>query len=432
VTSAQIGAIVGAIVGLAVGVPTGGVLVWLLGRRPAVEQRGRRRLAWWLPLLVAFGLSAVSLAVWYPAIAAKAQSFSCWTYAAMFNEPRPSSGRHQPAELECFGLTAENIYGRWRWVRGLNGQGWVQEARIQLGDLKPPDERTAPPTKDEVGRFTVNMLAVYSVMFSPDGRQVVAGSASGIEWLQDQRIAQPLPKPITRVVFSPDGHTFLFAFYRSLELWDIATGRKLRDFEGHHDTIIDVVMSADGRMALSASLDGTLRIWDVASGRELRRFEEHTDGVIGVAFSPDGRTALAARPDGGMWLWDVTDGRELRSITVPSEHVTSVAFSPDGHTALSGSREGDVRLWDVASGRELRRFEGHTSRVTSLVFNADGQTFLSGSDDKTVRLWDVASGRELRRFEGHYGGVTSVALSPDGETAASGSWDGTARLWRIR
>ena len=84
--------------------------------------------------------------------------------------------------------------------------------------------------------------------------------------------------------FSPDGALALSASGEfglsdnTLRLWEVASGRELRRFEGHTDEVLACAFSPDGALALSASRDRTLRLWEVASGRELRRFEGHTTG----------------------------------------------------------------------------------------------------------------------------------------------------------
>jgi WD40 repeat protein len=242
---------------------------------------------------------------------------------------------------------------------------------------------------------------------------------------------------VRSVALAPDGKTALSGSHdKTLMLWDLASGREIRKFEGHSDAVNSVVFAPDGKTALSGSSDNTLRLWDLASGREIRRFEGHSDAVNSVVFAPDGKTALSASSDNTLRLWDLATGREIRRFEGHSGPVNSVVFAPDGKTALSGSHDKTLRLWDLASGREIRRFEGHLSPVCSVAIAPDRKTALSGgadplsaSWDKKLRLWDLASGREIQKFEAP--SVISIAFAPDGKTALSGSPDNTFILWDL-
>ncbi|RKZ92359.1 MAG: hypothetical protein DRR19_04485 [Candidatus Parabeggiatoa sp. nov. 1] len=217
----------------------------------------------------------------------------------------------------------------------------------------------------------------------------------------------------------------------TLKLWQVATGRELRTFQGHSDYVNAVAFSPDGQLALSGSDDYTLKLWQVATGRELRTFQGHSYDVTAVAFSPDGQLALSGSLDNTLKLWQVATGRELRTFQGHSSYVTAVAFSPNGQLALSGSLDNTLKLWQVSTGRELRTFRGHSKSVEAVAFSPDGQLALSGSDDNTLKLWQVATGRELRTFQGHSDEVEAVAFSPDGQLALSGSGDSTTRLWQV-
>jgi WD40 repeat protein len=71
-------------------------------------------------------------------------------------------------------------------------------------------------------------------------------------------------------------------------------GPLLRTLEGHSDWVRSVVLTPDGKLAVSASWDNTLKVWDLASSQELRTLEGHNNAVTSVALTIDGRLAVSA------------------------------------------------------------------------------------------------------------------------------------------
>ena len=251
---------------------------------------------------------------------------------------------------------------------------------------------------------------------------------------------------INSVTFSPDGKLALSGSDdKTMKLWDVATGRELRSFGGHLGGVNSVAFSPDGKFALSGSCaendpklpiceKGMLRLWETATGRELRSFQGHGSQVNSLAFSPDGKFAISGSWSDAPRLWELATGGELRSFRGGRQNVKSLAFSPDGAFVLSGGGLKDrsnLSLWEVATGSELRSFKGHTRAVTSVAFSPNGKFALSGSEDKTMKLWDVATGQEIRSFRGHSDEVYSVAFSPDGQFALSSGGDKTLKLWNV-
>ena len=183
----------------------------------------------------------------------------------------------------------------------------------------------------------------------------------------------------------------------------------------------------------SGSDDHTVRLWDVATGQKVRHFDGHTDPVRSVVFSPDGAQLASGSNDNTILLWDLATGQELVRFIRHIQDVNSVVFSPDGTQLASGSDDHTVRLWDVATGEELRRFDWHVFDVNSVVFSPDGTWLASGSDDDTIRLWDIASGREIDLLDHGYP-VYSIAISGNGRFIASAGgrairlWDATATV----
>src|SRR5262249_4574406 len=135
--------------------------------------------------------------------------------------------------------------------------------------------------------------------------------------------------------FSPDGRYYLAGGdNRTLRLYEVATGRLVREFAGHEGWAAPAVFTPDGKQFLSAgNRDRTLRVWDVASGQEVRRFVGHEGDVGSVALSPDGQRAVSGGADKTLRVWEVGAGREVRQFACAAEEDVC-AFAPDGRHVL--------------------------------------------------------------------------------------------------
>src|SRR5205807_1291891 len=124
------------------------------------------------------------------------------------------------------------------------------------------------------------------------------------------------------------------------------------ELRGHdrQQSVMAVAVSRGGRRALTGGHDRTARLWDLATEKEVRRYEGHTRGVLGLAVSADGERALSGGYDGTVRLWEVKTGKEIHRLEADAETVNSVALAPDGRRAASGGADGFVRLWDLDGG----------------------------------------------------------------------------------
>ncbi len=304
---------------------------------------------------------------------------------------------------------------------------------------------------------------VNAVVFSPDGTRLVSGSG--------------------RPFNSPRGDE-----EAELVLWDAASGRPLRRFEGLKGSVHGAAFSPDGRLIASGSGfydkapegEGRLTVWDAGTGAVVFEHREKYLNALGVAFSPDGRhlaagfglyssrypghflvfdvasgevvldrplegggvNALAFHPDGrrlavagtaAIELWDFLGGEKLDELRGHEGWVYSVAFHPDGRRLASAGWDRTIRIWDLPSRAEVRSIQAHAGPVLAVAFSPDGSKLASAGDDGAVKLWEPASGRELTSLRGHVGltGVLGVAFSPDGARLASAGGDRTVKLWDV-
>ncbi|MBO0764063.1 MAG: WD40 repeat domain-containing protein, partial [Hyphomicrobiaceae bacterium] len=285
--------------------------------------------------------------------------------------------------------------------------------------------------------------SVRSVAASPDGTRLLtidteirlwdASSGTLTRSIGERSIDNP-------VAFSPDGTRLLAGRYNALDLWDVASGRRVRRITTL--TPERVAFSADGSRLLAFVPDpimpdtrakrlGNVVAWDAASGQRLLTFKVRSGLGSAVAFSPAG-TQFLPEPESNQpfSISDVASGKVLQTFGDGdnTRSVRASAFTTDGARVASGHIDGALRLWEPASGR-LVWTSWHAKSVSAVAFSRDGSRLLSGSADGTLKLWDVATGQVIRSFEGHTGEVNSVAFSPDEKRVISGSDDTTARIW---
>lgn len=67
--------------------------------------------------------------------------------------------------------------------------------------------------------------------------------------------------------YSPNGSLLALAFDTpTLQIWDLATGKPIRQIEGHESEINCAAFSPDGKQVATGGNDGTIRIWNLPNG----------------------------------------------------------------------------------------------------------------------------------------------------------------------
>lgn len=168
-------------------------------------------------------------------------------------------------------------------------------------------------TGKELKQYGDRQDAIESVAVTPDGKFVLIGTSLGVITVHDAKTGDMVSQfdkhngaVVHAIITSADGKTaFSSAREKDIRIWEIATGKELRQLKGHTDQVYQLSLSHDGKSLVSTSYDKTVRVWDHVAGRELKRFEGHKDGVQGVCFSPDGRFVYSASWDKTLRKWRV-------------------------------------------------------------------------------------------------------------------------------
>jgi WD40 repeat protein len=313
------------------------------------------------------------------------------------------------------------------------------------------DVKTGRPRHDLPGHRD----RLISVGFSTDGRAVVTASWDGGVRLWDAATGKEqlhlevrgtyhpgmpyVPTLLGDARLSPDGKLLAVARGDSLVvLYDVRTKKEVRQFKAHCFAFApggkEIACGEEG-----PAYSGPIRVYDLATGKRLREMLGHKHSLTGLVYSPDGQTLHSreiifrtmqpgeTNPRFAR-AWDARTGEPRRGLPGAP---TALAISPDGRTAASVERGGkSVVLTEVASGQ--RRIELKClDRVFRVAISPDGRLLACGGMDGAVWLWELPSGRLVTKLIGHRSWVQSIAFSPDGKRLVSGGLDTTALVWDL-
>ncbi len=212
--------------------------------------------------------------------------------------------------------------------------------------------------------FQAHGSAYQALALSPDGTLVATGDGVGTMFLVDTATGATRElaahQRVASVVFSPDGKLLCSAGSRPdvAIIWDVASGKRLRDLVGHTSSISRAVFSPDGKRLATAAWDNTVRLWDPATGAAGPLLSGHGGPVRGIAFSRDGRTLVSASDDRTMMLWDAASGAALATVFVTRDGQWLV-IGADGRVDGSAGAEGGMSFLSWKSGAyELPGFAG--------------------------------------------------------------------------
>ncbi len=311
---------------------------------------------------------------------------------------------------------------------------WNQRGSVWIRET----ESFSPEYKLNLG------LGVEMVALSEDGHIVAAGGAEGriIVWnTQDDSIlldttTTPSVSTIRSLALTSNGGTLFSAPNdRTISIWTLGPGERLRVLRGHDDAAASLVVDEQTDRLISASWDRTLRFWPL--GEQVvpppqTMIDAHDDQVLAVDFAPDGSLLATAGRDDLIHLWEPCLGIHLATLKARSGDVYSVRFSPNGARLASGAADGQVRLWNTTSGQCEAVLDGPGGTIWSVAFSPDGRGVAAGGETGVVRVWNETASPAVLSFQAHAQRIISLAFSPDGTTIATASRDSTVKLWDAR
>ena len=161
----------------------------------------------------------------------------------------------------------------------------------------------------------VDGCSIEALAFHPTAPKLAVG---GIDWLASQEREGSIAVwdlethqreslfrgGASRLVYSPDGALLVaVSLYHSIVLWDVATGKMMREIADDEATIRAIAIDPRNRF-LAVGSDGCgLRVWETGSWKLLTTLEMDTC-VNDLLFSPDGRALLTGNGNTACYRFD--------------------------------------------------------------------------------------------------------------------------------
>ncbi|KAI1123925.1 WD40-repeat-containing domain protein [Nemania abortiva] len=281
----------------------------------------------------------------------------------MYDTSNPYNWRHYKTVSFPFGswtLTDASLSPDNKWLAYTSIQSNVCLAPTDPNDTGDPYTLSLSENGARRGQWGDDP-GIWSIRFSGDGRELVAGTNK-----------------------------------RSIIVYDIESRRVLHNIVGHEDDVNAVCFAdkSSPHILYSGSDDTTIKVWDrrsMGDGREAGAFVGHIEGLTYMDSKDDGRYLLSNGKDQTMKLWDL------------KMMYTSAQFrekNPRQHTPYSDfdyrwSKFNDEDWFPHPDDNSVVTFRGHKVLRTlirchfSPPSSTNSRYVYSGSHDGKVYIWNM-------------------------------------------
>uniref|UniRef100_A0A1D1YB10 LEC14B homolog n=1 Tax=Anthurium amnicola TaxID=1678845 RepID=A0A1D1YB10_9ARAE len=241
-------------------------------------------------------------------------------------------------------------------------------------------------------------FAIFSVRFSTDGRELVAGSGD-----------------------------------ESIYVYDLEANKVALRISAHSSDVNTVTFADDtGHLIYSGSDDNLCKVWDrrcfISKGRPAGILAGHLEGITFIDSRGDGRYFISNGKDQTTKLWDI---RRMASTINCSRPKT---FDWDYRWMDYPAK---AKLLRHPSDQSLATYRGHSVLRTlircyfSPAYSTGQRYIYTGSSDNCVYIYDVVTGAQVAKLGYHESAVRDCSWHPYYPMLVTSSWDGVVARWEF-
>lgn len=240
-------------------------------------------------------------------------------------------------------------------------------------------------------------FGIFSLKFSTDGREVVAGSSDEDIYVYDleaNKLSLRIPahkSDVNTVCFADESGNLIYSGSDDnfCKVWDrrcLAKGKPAGVLMGHLEGITFIDSRKDGRYLISNGKDQAIKLWDI------RKMSSHASCYQGYRnYEWDYR-----------WMDYPVQARNLRhpydqSVATYKGHsvlrtLIRCYFSPEYSTGqkyiYTGSHDSNIYVYDLVSGAQVAKLQHHTSTVRDCSWHPTYPMLVSSAWDGDVVKWE--------------------------------------------
>lgn len=239
-------------------------------------------------------------------------------------------------------------------------------------------------------------------------------------------------KTAFRIDVHPDGKRFAAGDNANIiKLWDLKTGKTIREYSGHSGSVYSVVFNGDGSRLFSGCDEGELKMWDTETGKCLKTHTTEFKEIYTISASPDHKRIAVVAEDQFLHLFESKGLKKIWNKKLGDE-AQVVTWSPDGELVAAAGHDSILYIFNSRNGKILQRIPTERDH-TPVAFTTDGKLLISGGDNH-LHLHNVDTGERFHPTLGVpalTGGFEGVAVTNDGLSVyAHGGGDQLVRWTR--
>ncbi|XP_071959239.1 DDB1- and CUL4-associated factor 11-like [Antedon mediterranea] len=245
-------------------------------------------------------------------------------------------------------------------------------------------------------------FCVFTINFSNDNREVLAGANDGCIYVYDREKAERILK-----------------------------------IDAHADDLSTVVFAdSSSHIIYSGADDGMCKVWDrrcltEVCPKPVGVLAGHTDGLTFVDSKGDSRYLITNSKDQSIKLWDLRKFASKDTVDLAKKAVAQQSWDYRWQPVPRRSNRKKI----IKDDPSLMTYRGHAVLQTlvrsyfSPVFTTGQRYIYTGCATGAIVIYDVLTGQVVSKLKGHEGCVRDVSWHPFDNNIISTSWDSTHGLW---